>query len=241
VPAATVVLLRDAPGSRHAQPGVEVLLLLRNRELAFAGGHWVFPGGRVDAADLTDAPAARLLGELADDEADRLIDHPALSRAARQAAARETREETGLVLDPDQLVWFAHWTPPAGRPRRFATWFFAAAAPDGHVIVDGGEIHDHAWLRPTEALARRDAGVLDLTPPTWVTLWRLREHPSVTDALADLAAQPVERFATRLVPEDDHLVALWTEDAGYAEADPARAGTRHRLVMRDGGWSYHRD
>ena len=45
IPAATVVLLRDAPG------GVETLMLRRNSKLAFAGGAWVFPGGRIDPED----------------------------------------------------------------------------------------------------------------------------------------------------------------------------------------------
>ena len=52
-PAATVVLLRegrDAP---------EVLLLRRNRATGFVPGAWVFPGGRVDAADGEDALAGR--------------------------------------------------------------------------------------------------------------------------------------------------------------------------------------
>lgn len=39
--AATVVILRDRP------TGLEALLVHRATHLAFAGGHWVFPGGRV--------------------------------------------------------------------------------------------------------------------------------------------------------------------------------------------------
>jgi 8-oxo-dGTP pyrophosphatase MutT (NUDIX family) len=50
IPAATVVLLRDAAG------GLETLMLRRNSKLAFAGGAWVFPGGRIDPEDY---PAAR--------------------------------------------------------------------------------------------------------------------------------------------------------------------------------------
>ena len=51
VPAATVVLVRESP----QQEDLEVLLLLRNSKLAFHGGHWVFPGGRVDKADFQDS------------------------------------------------------------------------------------------------------------------------------------------------------------------------------------------
>ena len=47
VPAATVVLLRDAPGV-----GLETLMVRRSSKLEFAGGMWVFPGGRVDPDDI---------------------------------------------------------------------------------------------------------------------------------------------------------------------------------------------
>ncbi len=44
-PAATVILVRDAPA------GCEVFMLRRTRGAAFAGGMFVFPGGRVDGDD----------------------------------------------------------------------------------------------------------------------------------------------------------------------------------------------
>ena len=45
IPAATVVLLRDT------SDGIETLLLRRNTAVEFAGGLWVFPGGRIDPED----------------------------------------------------------------------------------------------------------------------------------------------------------------------------------------------
>ena len=44
IPASTVVLLRDG------ELGVEVLMLRKNSKITF-GGMWVFPGGKIDAAD----------------------------------------------------------------------------------------------------------------------------------------------------------------------------------------------
>ena len=44
-PAATVVLLRDG------RDGPEAYLQRRPAGMGFAGGLWVFPGGRVDEAD----------------------------------------------------------------------------------------------------------------------------------------------------------------------------------------------
>ena len=44
IPAATVVLVREGDS------GVEVLMLRKNSKITF-GGMWVFPGGKIDAAD----------------------------------------------------------------------------------------------------------------------------------------------------------------------------------------------
>ncbi|MDZ7678264.1 MAG: NUDIX hydrolase [Acidimicrobiales bacterium] len=213
-PAATVVLLRDEPG------GPTTLMLRRNPEGAF-GGMWVFPGGRVEDADRTDDD---------DDE-----------RWARQAAVREAVEECALRLEPHELVSFSHWTPPPSTGRRFATWFFVARAADGDVLIDGHEIHDHTWLPPAEVLARRDAGELDLAPPTYVTLHDLASATTVDDALAMASSRrPVPRYASRLVRSDEGPVILWPGDAGYAESDLGAAGRRHRLWMLSAGWRYER-
>ncbi|MDH3682944.1 MAG: NUDIX domain-containing protein, partial [Acidimicrobiia bacterium] len=48
-PAATVIPLRDGTA------GLEVLVLRRDTNLAFHGGSWVFPGGRVDDHELARA------------------------------------------------------------------------------------------------------------------------------------------------------------------------------------------
>ncbi|MFP5256712.1 MAG: NUDIX hydrolase [Acidimicrobiia bacterium] len=215
IPAATVVLLRDG------RQGLETLMLHRSSTVAF-GGMWVFPGGRVDLGD--HRPEDR------DDEA-----------PARRAAVREAAEECGLVIEPHEVVPFSHWTPPAVTPRRYLTWFFVARASDGDVLVDGGEIHDHAWLSPTEVLHRRDRGEVDLAPPTYVTLADLAEHTDVDAVLADAAArQPIPRYATRWAGVEGGAVALWEGDAGYEDEDPDAPGPRHRLWMLDDGWHLER-
>ena len=127
-PAATVILLREA------DERLEVLFVQRSSKLAFHGGAWVFPGGRVDAGRRTRATARKL------------------QRDAQPLARRW--EEAGAVVDPDTLVAFSHWTTPPGPPRRFSTWFFIGVAGAEDVVVDGGEISDHAWHTPEEALRR---------------------------------------------------------------------------------------
>ena len=216
IPAATVVLGRDGA---H---GFEVLLLRRNTRLEFAGGMWVFPGGRIDPADF---PPAR-----PDD----------VILAARHAAIREAAEEAGLVVDAETLVWFSHWTPPPHTPKRFSTWFFLAPAPAGTVVIDQGEIHDHVWSTPAAALDRRDAGEIELSPPTWITLHHLRGYPSSADAASTLSQRDPEYFATRIGRSADGIVALYHGDAGYESGDADLAGARHRLWMLEGGWRYER-
>ncbi len=220
IPAATVVPLRDGP------QGLETLMLKRNSKLAFAGGMWVWPGGRIDPVDFPGATP---------------VDDPdTLTGAARQAAVREAAEEAGIVVDAASLVWFAHWTPPEQSPKRFSTWFFVAPAPEGTVEIDGGEIHDHAWWSPREAMRLRDALEIELSPPTWITLEQLAPFASVADAMAGLAARPPEYFSTRIASAGDDLVALYHGDAGYEDGQADRPGGRHRLWMSNGGWRYER-
>jgi 8-oxo-dGTP pyrophosphatase MutT (NUDIX family) len=211
-----VILVRDAAA------GLETLMLRRSSKAAF-GGMWVFPGGKVDAADRAGL-----------DPGDEL-------EAARRAAVREAVEETGLAVPDASLVPFSHWTPPSVAPVRFHTWFFLAPAPAGRVAVDQGEIHEHAWLRPEEALRRRDAKEIELAPPTFVTLVELSRFGSVGAALAAARARSPERFTTRIAKAEGGMVALWHGDAGYESGDAARPGPRHRLWMLDAGWRYDRD
>jgi 8-oxo-dGTP pyrophosphatase MutT (NUDIX family) len=216
IPAATVILLRDG------EDGLETLMLRRNSKLEFAGGMWVFPGGRVDDED---HPA----------------DGPDVEVAVRNAAVREAEEEAGLQVDVDGLVPFAHWTPPQVAIKRYATWFFVARAPDGAVTIDDGEIHESMWVAPADALARRDGGEVELAPPTWVTLDRLCRSSTVDEALDEARAAEVEAFVTAIGKDGDDLVALWHGDAGYETGDASVPGARHRLVMRTAGWRYERD
>ena len=99
-PSATVILLRG--GAER----LELLLVRRTPAARFMAGHWVFPGGAVDAADGE--------GQL----------------GLRRAAVRELGEEAAVILAPDtELVPFARWITPEQSPIRFDTWFYLATAP----------------------------------------------------------------------------------------------------------------
>lgn len=212
--AATVVILRDRARE------LELLLVQRAGELVFHGGAWVFPGGRVDAGDAVEDDA---------------------ERTARRAAVREAAEEAGLQLDCDALVPTSHWTTPVGRPRRFATWFFAAEMEsDRDVVVDGGEIRAHRWITAANALRAHAAGELELPPPTFVTLSVLGAFPSTAAALRHFQATKPIVYVPRLWPGPMGELSLYHGDVAYEGGDPERAGPRHRLSMLERGWRYER-
>lgn len=210
IPASTVVMMRD----NNSQ--IEVLMLLRNPELKFMGGAWVFPGGKLDAADF--------------DESKDLV------RAIKIAAQREVKEESNLDIDLENLVPHSHWLPPSAFPKLFATWFFLALAPDAEIKIDGSEILDYQWLTPQAALDKRDAGEFEFVPPTFVTLSKLVKYDSSQVAL-DAVAQETEPFyETKMIPTDEGHIALWQGDAGYEKGDPSISGSRNRLNLSDEKW-----
>ncbi len=213
IPAATVVLLRDSDA------GVETLMLRKNKDIRF-GGMWVFPGGRIDAGDYPE-------------NGDK-------TEAARRAAARETHEEAGIHTDPNDFIWFSHWTPPPITPKRFTTWFFAARVPEHkEIIIDGGEIHDHQWINPRDAIERHSERTLDFVPPTWVTLHYLAKYGSVDELLSVFASRPAKIYETHLgKTESGERVAIWHGDAGYEAWDPKVAGERHRITMAKSGFVF---
>lgn len=215
-PAATVVLLRDA------KQGLEVLLLRRNSKLAFAGGSWVFPGGRIDADDYQ--------GLAQDDE----------FAAARQASVRETQEEAGLTVDGDSMVYYAHWTTPPRMPKRFSTWFFMTDVDSefDEVQIDGGEIHEHIWSTAEDALQAHKNQKIELMPPTFVALCELSAFDKASDAIAFFSARESRIFEPHFAKVDGGMVALYSGDAGYETSDAEAQGARHRCEMLGNEWRY---
>jgi len=131
---------------RPTRSGFAVLLTRRHRNLRFGGDMYVFPGGRVDPED---------------------ADHAA-------AAVRETREETGIEVDPERLIPLTRWVTPTGLPSRYDARFFAALVPAGtEVTAPSDEVAESRWLSPVEALAAVAEGWLEMWQPTVVTLQQL--------------------------------------------------------------------
>jgi len=90
-----------------------------------------------------------------------------------------------LVLRSDLLRPWANWvTPEAERTRRYDTYFFVAALPEGQRADGANTESDHAgWTTPQAALDDFAAGCNVLLPPTWTQLDSLGGR-SVADVLA---------------------------------------------------------
>ena len=230
IPAATVILVRE-PSSGAP----ELLMVERAVDMAFAGGAWVFPGGRIDAAD------EQLGGRIGSADA-----------GARVAAVREALEETaipvglaplpspdvaaslqtqllageelehllvphGIELDLDALTPLARWVPRFHAKRRFDTLFFVARAPDGDWLPNTveRECTGAHWASASEVLERDQAGEVQLIFPTRRTLERLAQHTSFDGIIADALAHPIEPISPWLDEVDGERFITIPEGIGY--------------------------
>jgi 8-oxo-dGTP pyrophosphatase MutT (NUDIX family) len=233
IPAATVVIFRHCPEGGPPQ----LLMVQRAKEMRFAGGAAVFPGGRIDEADRV--LAARLAPDADPDIA-----------ASRIAGIRETLEETGLgigieqplsaieaaearlllldrgelapvldqfgwTLDLERLVPFAHWCPRA--EGAFDTRFFLFDLGTGavNVTVDATENTRLFWASAIEALRLADAGDIKVIFPTRRNLDRLALFASFAEARAQAEAFPVRMIVPRKVDRDGERWLTIPDDLGY--------------------------
>lgn len=106
VPAATIVLLRpDAAG------GVQAYLQRRHRGMAFAGGKFAFPGGRIDPVDAAECDDV-WIGQSPQGWADAFAAASAEeARAHVVGGIRELFEETGVLLCAPESAAAEHRAP----------------------------------------------------------------------------------------------------------------------------------
>lgn len=201
-PASTVIAVRSGG------PGIEVLMVRRDRAARFMAGARVFPGGSVDDIDRSSLAQGAVRWDGDTEE------HP-----WRAAALRELAEEAGVVisdqhitldrvqgsdlydavsrlgahLDADRLWYISNWVTPAGLPRRFDTRFYLTILEgETDAVSDDAEVFDAVWVAPSEALARGDDG-------SWLVEMPTRVHLELLAALAD--TESVRRHCASVVPQ----------------------------------------
>jgi 8-oxo-dGTP pyrophosphatase MutT (NUDIX family) len=127
-----------------------------------------------------------------------IADRLAVARGAVAHGAQpflDVVRDHDLVLDTGALHLFSRWITPPGNSRRYDTWFFVAAAPEGHAYVhDDGETVASEWVRPADALERGRTGDIELIFPTMrslTVLARFDTAVALLDTLARLGPTPV--------------------------------------------------
>jgi 8-oxo-dGTP pyrophosphatase MutT (NUDIX family) len=183
--ASTVVLLRSV------EAPVEVLMLRRHSDLAFLAGAYVFPGGRVDDADVVDddlvagpgASGARIPGMDAAGE-----------RTLRVAAIRELVEEAGILLARRDGAWASATAAESFRAE------LAAGTPFPALVADEG------WVLATDALI----------PFGWIVT--PRRQPKRFDTHFQIALLPPGQEASHDGGESDDFV--WIDPAEAIEPRP---------------------
>ncbi|MEW2137579.1 NUDIX hydrolase [Streptomyces sp. NPDC005409] len=129
---------------------------------------------------------------------------------ARELSFAAFLDRRGLRLRSDLLGAWARWITPAFEPRRYDTWFFVAALPEGQRTRNASTEADRTvWIRPADAAAGYDKGELLMMPPTISTLRSLEPYGSAADALAAAGAQDLAPVLARAALEDGELVLSW--------------------------------
>jgi 8-oxo-dGTP pyrophosphatase MutT (NUDIX family) len=201
IPAASVIVLRDAP--------LEVLMIRRHSKSSFVPDAWVFPGGVVEPSD-QDLGGGTELGTMRIAAARELFEESGIWLGAPLADADEKRRALlageitfASLIDESpinlaNLVWTSRWITPVGVPKRFDTYFFLATVNrDAIASAENVEAVEVVWTSPAEAIEK-----LQIVFPTQKNLEALAGFTSAEELLA--SRRGVEVPATRpvLVVED---------------------------------------
>ncbi len=192
-PASSIMVIRDGQG------GLEVLMIERAKTMKFAPGAFVFPGGKVDKADMqgwrwqgitTGRSAMRdfayrvaALRELYE-EAGILLTDRAPKRTLTPAVPFATMvRNAGVRLDISNMVPFAHWVTPEPMPRRFDTYFYLAPHNGELAVHDGNEAISFRWVSPRRILDDWENDRIPLMFPTRLNLMKLARAATVNEAM----------------------------------------------------------
>lgn len=141
---------------------------------------------------------------------------------ARELSFAQFLERRGLVLRSDLLGAWTRWITPEFESRRYDTWFFVAALPEGQRTRNASTEADRTvWIRPAEAAASYDRGELVMMPPTIATLRQLAPYGSAAEALAAAPARDLTPVLARARLEGDEVVLSWPGHDEFTQHVPA--------------------
>jgi 8-oxo-dGTP pyrophosphatase MutT (NUDIX family) len=142
---------------------------------------------------------------------------------ARTLSMSDLLERRGLVLRTDLLRAWSAWCTPEFEPRRFRTWFFVAALPEGQRTRDvSSESSSVTWLPALAACDAVDAREIGMMPPTYVTCLEVGQHPDPAAVLAGADGRDLTMFTPEVEGEgDDARVSIPARSVPLVEARDA--------------------
>ena len=165
---------------------------------------------------------------------------PALAAQLRKQMAQgswhQSLREGQLQLRTDLLLPWSRWiTPrqPSVTNKRFDTRFFLASVVDDQVAShDNFETTDSVWLTPLQALSRYAAGEIDLIAPQIMSLYQLKMHRTVHEALQEARQRPPALVEPHPFDQDGQRILCYPGDPQHPVASRAMRGPTRLLLVR---------
>jgi len=130
----------------------------------------------------------------------------------RDLAFTEFLSRRGLVLRTDLLGVWSGWLTPVFEPRRYRTWFFVAAMPEGQrtrdVSTESSSVH---WTGALGAVEAVDAEEMLMLPPTYLTCLEIAQYAGPEEVLAAAHGRRVEMFTPEVEGEGDEATLSMPE------------------------------
>lgn len=232
--AATLILMRDA---NRARDGFEILMVRRHTRSAFMPGAYVFPGGRIEAADYT-RESERICHKLSFKQAQDIIvgTHPPQKALAFFVAAiRETFEEAGILLayreipdfvafDEDEKMRFAEYRKEV---RKDPFSFTRIIDREGLKLATEKLFYFARWITPELSPIRFDARFFAAAVPA---KQEALEDEFETTAHMWISPKKVLKEQKRGLPVPFATLSNITVLAEFSSVDEVIASTRNKEI-----------
>lgn len=147
---------------------------------------------------------------------------PRLNNSEVGLAEFLTREKLRLACDA--LIPFAHWVTPVFMPKRFDTFFYLAATPEGQLgRHDGSESVDSVWVNPNEAIEDKRWTIIF---PTKLNLVKLGQSKTVAEAIAKAKTDRIVTVEPKVISKDGKQLLTIPPDAGYGVIEEPMSAVR---------------
>ena len=164
-------------------------------------------------------------------------DGPALAAKLRgqvdSLGWHQSLRQAGQPLRTEALLPWSRWiTPrqPAVTNKRFDTRFFVARiCDDQEASHDNFETTDSVWLTPLQALTRYAGGEIDLVAPQIMSLYELKAHRTVDEALTEARARAPALIEPHPFDQDGQRILCYPGDAQHPVPTRAMRGPTRLL------------